>query len=120
MFPPRRLVCLTEETAETLHLLGAQHRIVGARGIGGAAKHHRGPGGPHLQPLLSTAASHCLLSPSTGTGMRIIAAALVTLAALSLQAAPFSHKAIPASLGLAPVVELVARGCGLGWHRDYW
>ena len=52
--------------------------------------------------------------------MRIIAAALVTLAALSVQAAPFSHKAIPASLGLAPVVELVARGCGLGWHRDYW
>jgi hypothetical protein len=52
--------------------------------------------------------------------MRIIAAALVTLAALALQAAPPSHKAIPASLGFAPVIELVTRGCGLGWHRGYW
>jgi len=53
--------------------------------------------------------------------MRIFAAALMTLAALSLQTAGLSHKAaIPASLGLAPVVELVARGCGIGWHRGYW
>jgi hypothetical protein len=52
--------------------------------------------------------------------MRIIAAALVTLAALSLQTAPPPHKAIPASLGLAPVLELVTRGCGLGWHRGHW
>jgi iron complex transport system substrate-binding protein len=31
-FPPRRLVCLTEETVETLYLLGAQDRIVGVTG----------------------------------------------------------------------------------------
>src|ERR1700680_2738914 len=31
-FPPRRIVCLTEETVETLYLLGEQDRIVGVRG----------------------------------------------------------------------------------------
>jgi hypothetical protein len=29
MFPPERIVCLTEETVETLYLLGEQERIVG-------------------------------------------------------------------------------------------
>ncbi|ARP98848.1 cobalamin-binding protein [Pseudorhodoplanes sinuspersici] len=32
MFPPRRIVCLTEETVETLYLLGEDHRIVGVSG----------------------------------------------------------------------------------------
>ncbi len=32
MFPPARVVCLTEETVETLYLLGEQHRIVGVSG----------------------------------------------------------------------------------------
>jgi iron complex transport system substrate-binding protein len=32
MFPPERIVCLTEETTETLYLLGEQHRIVGVSG----------------------------------------------------------------------------------------
>jgi iron complex transport system substrate-binding protein len=32
MFPPRRIVCLTEETVETLYLLGEQDRIVGVSG----------------------------------------------------------------------------------------
>jgi iron complex transport system substrate-binding protein len=32
MFPPARLVCLTEETVETLYLLGEQDRIVGVSG----------------------------------------------------------------------------------------
>jgi len=31
-FPPERIVCLTEETVETLYLLGEQHRIVGVSG----------------------------------------------------------------------------------------
>lgn len=31
-FPPERIVCLTEETVETLYLLGAQRRIVGVSG----------------------------------------------------------------------------------------
>jgi iron complex transport system substrate-binding protein len=31
-FPPCRIVCLTEETVETLYLLGEQHRIVGVSG----------------------------------------------------------------------------------------
>lgn len=31
-FPPRRIVCLTEETIETLYLLGEQDRIVGVTG----------------------------------------------------------------------------------------
>jgi iron complex transport system substrate-binding protein len=32
MFPPQRIVCLTEETVETLYLLGEDHRIVGVSG----------------------------------------------------------------------------------------
>ncbi|MFZ3352469.1 MAG: cobalamin-binding protein [Xanthobacteraceae bacterium] len=32
MHPPERIVCLTEETTETLYLLGEQHRIVGISG----------------------------------------------------------------------------------------
>ena len=31
-FPPFRIVCLTEETVETLYLLGEQDRIVGVSG----------------------------------------------------------------------------------------
>src|ERR1700748_1715682 len=31
-FPPRRIVCLTEETVQTLYLLGEQDRIVGVSG----------------------------------------------------------------------------------------
>jgi iron complex transport system substrate-binding protein len=32
MFPPERIVCLTEETVETLYPLGEEHRIVGISG----------------------------------------------------------------------------------------
>jgi iron complex transport system substrate-binding protein len=32
VFPPDRIVCLTEETVETLYLLGEDHRIVGVSG----------------------------------------------------------------------------------------
>jgi iron complex transport system substrate-binding protein len=32
MFPPERIVCLTEETVETLYLLGQERRIVGISG----------------------------------------------------------------------------------------
>jgi len=32
MFPPKRIVCLTEETVETLYLLGEDRRIVGVSG----------------------------------------------------------------------------------------
>src|SRR5690554_999727 len=31
-FPPERIICLTEETVETLYLLGQEHRIVGVSG----------------------------------------------------------------------------------------
>jgi iron complex transport system substrate-binding protein len=34
MFPPSRIVCLTEETVETIYLLGEQDRIVGISGYG--------------------------------------------------------------------------------------
>ena len=32
MFPPQRIACLTEETVETLYLLGEEARIVGISG----------------------------------------------------------------------------------------
>jgi iron complex transport system substrate-binding protein len=32
MYPPERIICLTEETVETLYLLGEEHRVVGVSG----------------------------------------------------------------------------------------
>ena len=32
MFLPKRIICLTEETVETLYLLGEERRIVGISG----------------------------------------------------------------------------------------
>jgi hypothetical protein len=52
--------------------------------------------------------------------MRPVAAVIVYLVALSLPTAPNSRNAMPVSLGLAPVVELVAEGCSLGWQRGHW
>jgi iron complex transport system substrate-binding protein len=40
MFPPERIVCLTEETVETLYLLGEQDRIVGISGYRVARPRH--------------------------------------------------------------------------------
>ncbi|WP_414646160.1 hypothetical protein [Bradyrhizobium sp. 2S1] len=46
-FPPRRIVCLTEETVETLYLLGEQDRIVGVSGSAASAR-AQGRQGSHL------------------------------------------------------------------------
>jgi len=46
MFPPSRIVCLTEETVETLYLLGEQHRIVGISGY--VVRPPQAPNRPHL------------------------------------------------------------------------
>ena len=37
MYPPERIVCLTEETVETLYLLGEERRIVAVSGYAGAS-----------------------------------------------------------------------------------
>ena len=47
-FPPHRIVCLTEETVETLYLLGEQDRIVGVSGYA-----VRPPQGPREKPRVS-------------------------------------------------------------------
>ena len=52
--------------------------------------------------------------------MRTLAAVFVCLMMLSLRIAQKPKNALPASLGPAPVVELVARGCSPGWQRGYW
>ena len=52
--------------------------------------------------------------------MRLVPTAFVCLVALSQPAAPIAQKAVPASLGLAPMVELMTQGCSLGWHRGHW
>jgi hypothetical protein len=49
--------------------------------------------------------------------MRLVAAAFAGVATLSLRAASVPTSPVPASLGLAPVAELVAQGCSLGWRR---
>jgi hypothetical protein len=52
--------------------------------------------------------------------MRLVAVAFAALATLSLPAASVPTSPGPVSLGLAPVVELVAQGCSRGWHRGQW
>jgi len=52
--------------------------------------------------------------------MRPFTAVFVCMTVLSLHPAPMPKNAVPASLGLAPVVELVTQGCSLGWHRGHW
>src|SRR5262249_34907276 len=46
MFPPERIVCLTEETVETLYLLGEERRLVGGPGsaVGRARVRKEKPG----------------------------------------------------------------------------
>jgi hypothetical protein len=44
----------------------------------------------------------------------------VVLVSISAQAAPLPLKASATELGTAPLVELVARDCGHGWHRQHW
>jgi ABC-type hemin transport system substrate-binding protein len=46
MFPPNRIVCLTEETVETLYLLGEQGPIVGPPAMSCA---HRRPAARSLE-----------------------------------------------------------------------
>ena len=55
--------------------------------------------------------------------MRVAVATFVgvaALAAVSVQAAPIPSQMTPIELGVAPPVELVAGGCGPGWHRHHW
>lgn len=47
-FPPERIICLTEETVETLYLLGAEDRIVGVTGFATRPKRVR-----HEKPRIS-------------------------------------------------------------------
>ena len=56
--------------------------------------------------------------------MRIITltcAGLLTLGAISVQAAPLPiAKANPTGISASPPIELVAQGCGYGQRRTYW
>jgi hypothetical protein len=49
-----------------------------------------------------------------------IAVGLVMLAAVPGEAAPLAAQANRVELGAAPPIELVAQGCGPGWHRRAW
>jgi iron complex transport system substrate-binding protein len=52
---PERIVCLTEETTETLYLLGEERRIVG---ISGYTRGARSRACPRFSPRGSTASSN--------------------------------------------------------------
>ena len=45
---------------------------------------------------------------------------LVMLMTVPGEAAPLAGKANRVELGAAPPIELVAEGCGPGWHRRHW
>ena len=50
----------------------------------------------------------------------ILASAVGLVLAPSVQAAPVWRNTAGIELGAAPSVELVAGGCGWGWHRHHW
>jgi hypothetical protein len=55
--------------------------------------------------------------------MRLVVAAVVGVFALAMvpvEAAPIVVKSAPVQVGAAPSVELVAGGCGIGFHRGRW
>src|SRR5918992_967868 len=74
MFPPERIVCLTEETVETLYLLGEENRIVGVSGYA-----VRPPRVRHEKPRVSA-------FPSADTAKSVALAPDLVLAFSDLQA----------------------------------
>jgi hypothetical protein len=44
----------------------------------------------------------------------------VAFAAVSAQAVPLTPMPAAIELGAMPPIELVAQGCGWGWHRSHW
>jgi hypothetical protein len=54
--------------------------------------------------------------------MRVIIPTLVGLVLLAAtsHAAPNPAKVTGTELGAVPSIELVAEGCGPGWHRHHW
>ena len=49
-FPPERIVCLTEETVETLYLLGEDRRIVGVSTVSSVRQTMRSGGKRRMGP----------------------------------------------------------------------
>ena len=50
-----------------------------------------------------------------------VLAGLITLAAVSTNAAPLPPGKPPAAeLSATPPIEMVRDGCGPGWHRHHW
>ena len=55
--------------------------------------------------------------------MRVLLAVFlgsIAFAAISVEAAPVPAKPGLVDIGAAPPIELVAQGCGWGWHRAHW
>ena len=67
MFPPERIVCLTEETVETLYLLGEDRRIVGVSGYAVRPPHADRAAG--LPVHATTLNLHCGDSSSLRSGV---------------------------------------------------
>ena len=50
----------------------------------------------------------------------ILAVALCLALAASARAAPLVPNPASIELGSVPTIELIAGGCGWGWHRVHW
>ena len=68
-FPPRRLICLTEETTEALYLLGEQDRIVGISGYT-----VRPPAGAAEKPRVSAHSPRREARQDPRSGARLVSA----------------------------------------------
>ena len=117
-FPPERLVCLTEETVETLYLLGEQDRIVGVSGYA-----VRPPQVRREKPRVSAFTSADLpkildLEPDLVLAFSDLQATIVAdLARAGLAVHVFNQRDIAGILAmirtLAALVGVPAKGCQL-------
>src|SRR5258705_12550350 len=109
-FPPRRIVCLTEETVETLYLLGEQDRIVGVSGYAVRPPQVRREK-PRVSAFISADIPKILaLEPDLGLAFSDLQADIVAdLVRPGLALQVFNHAGAAGHLGADPASGRVVR-----------
>ena len=121
-FPPERIVCLTEETVETLYLLGEQDRIVGVSGYAVRPPQVRREK-PRVSAYLSADLPKILaLEPDLVLAFSDLQAGIVAeLARAGLAVHVFNQREIAGILAMIRTVGALVGAPAKGWHwRTAW
>ncbi len=116
MFPPARIICLTEETVETLYLLGEQDRIVGVSGYvvrPPAARRDK----PRVSAFISADVDKILaLKPDLVLTFSDLQAAIVAdLVKAGIEVHAFNHRNIA---GILDMIRLLGAMVGAGQRAE--